>query len=218
MAEQYIVEAVNGLYAKPSERKFAESIELAVNLRDVDLTVPKNRIEEEILLPKGRGKAVKVGIFARGELAHKAQGVADVIIPAEEIDDLAGNKRKAKKLANQVTFFLAEAPLMPSIGKSLGVVLGPRGKMPRPVPPAADPGPIVKNLRNTVKIRTKDRPSFHVYVGTKSMKPEDVAENLEVVIKRIVARLEKGQQNIRSAFIKTTMGKSVRISFSSKGG
>lgn len=217
MAEQYVVEAVNALFSQASERKFQESIELAVNLRDVDLTVPKNRIEEEILLPRGRGKAVKVGIFARGELAHKAQGVADVIIPAEQIDDLAGNKRKAKKLANQVNFFLAEAPLMPSIGKSLGVVLGPRGKMPRPVPPAADPTPIVRNLRNTVKLRTKDRPSFHVYVGNRAMKPEDVAENLDVVIKRIVARLEKGQQNIRSAFLKSTMGKSVRIQFSTKG-
>ncbi|HLF07024.1 MAG TPA: 50S ribosomal protein L1, partial [Thermoplasmata archaeon] len=130
MAEQYIVDAVNALFGQASERKFSESIELAVNLKDIDLTVPKNRIEEEILLPKGRGKDVKIGLFARGELAHKAQGIADVIIPAEQIEDLAGNKRRAKKLANQVTFFLAEAPLMPTIGKTLGVVLGPRSKMP----------------------------------------------------------------------------------------
>ena len=213
MADKSIVEAVKKAIelAKERNRKFRESVDLAINLKDVDLKNPKNRIEEEIILPHGRGKQVKVGVFATGELAFKSKDVADVVITPEEIDDLAENKRKAKKLANDIDFFIAEAPLMPVIGKKLGVVLGPRGKMPRPVPPNIDPKGIVETLRKTVKVRSKDRPTFHAHVGTVDMDPEQIADNIEAVLKRVESKLERGRMNIKSAYVKTTMGPAVRL-------
>jgi len=192
-------------------RNFNESVELAINLKDIDLSNPKNRIDEEIILPKGRGKPVKIAVFATGELALKAKDVADLVIREEEIDDLAGDKRTARKLANQHAFFLAEAPLMPIIGKRLGIVLGPRGKMPKPIPPGMDPSGIIQSLRKTVKARSKDRRTFHVPIGTRDMSPEELEENLQAVLKRILGKLERGKQNIRSAYIKTTMGPAKRI-------
>ncbi len=213
LADKSIVEAVKKAIelAKERNRKFRESVDLAINLKDVDLKNPKNRIEEEIILPHGRGKQVKVGVFATGELAFKSKDVADVVITPEEIDDLAENKRKAKKLANDIDFFIAEAPLMPVIGKKLGVVLGPRGKMPRPVPPNIDPKGIVETLRKTVKVRSKDRPTFHAHVGTVDMDPEQIADNIEAVLKRVESKLERGRMNIKSAYVKTTMGPAVRL-------
>ena len=76
-------------------------------------------------------------------------------IKPEEIEDLSKEKKQFKKVADDHDFFIAEAPLMPTIGKTLGTVLGPRGKMPKPVPPQADLTSMVKNLRNTVKVRSK---------------------------------------------------------------
>ena len=73
-------------------------------------------------------------------------------------------------------FFIAEAPLMPVIGKRLGVVLGPRGKMPKPLPPGADPTPVIISLRNTVRVRSRDKKTFHAPIGTRDMPPEDSAE------------------------------------------
>ncbi len=211
MAEKKTIKVVQEALESAKERKFSESVDLAVNLKDIDLSIPKNRVDDEILLPKGRGKPVKIAVFGSGELALKAKTAADLVISPEELDDLADDKKTAKKLANEHSFFIAEAPLMPVIGKKLGVVLGPRGKMPKPIPPGADPTPIINNLRNTVRVRSKDRRTFHAPVGTRDMSAEDLAENVDVVIKRVIGKLERGKMNIASAYIKTTMGESVRL-------
>ena len=206
-----IVAAVKEAIEKAKPRKFTESVDLAINLKDVDLSIPKNRINEEVILPHGRGKEVKIAVFASGETALKAKECADLVIPPEEIDKLAEDKRRARKLANEYDFFLAEAPLMAKIGKSLGIILGPRGKMPKPVPPGGDPCPMVRNLKRTVRMRSRDKRTFHVPVGTRDMDPEKIADNIEEVIKRLETKLERGLQNIESIYVKTTMGPAVKI-------
>lgn len=211
MADKRFVEAIKKAVDGSKPRKFGESVEVAINLKDIDLSVPKNRIEEEIVLPKGRGKALRVCVFGSGELAVKSRGIADRVVLPEEIEDIAGDKKKAKDLADQCDFFVAEAPLMPVIGRRLGVVLGPRGKMPRPVPPGTDPTNLINTMRNTVKVRTKDRRTFHAPVGSKAMTPEDLADNLETVLRRVMTRLERGRANIASAYVKTTMGPAVKV-------
>lgn len=211
MAEKKTIKVVKEALESSKPRKFTESVDLAVNLTDVDLSIPKNRVDDEVLLPMGRGKTVKIAVFGSGELAIKAKKVADLVITPEEIEDLADNKKEAKKIANEHVFFIAEAPLMPTIGKKLGVVLGPRGKMPKPIPPSADPEPLVNNLRKTVRIRSKDKRTFHAPVGTKDMSPEDLAENVDVIMKRLIGKLVRGKMNIQSVYVKTTMGKAVRL-------
>ena len=206
-----ILTAVKKALEAAPERKFGESVELAFNLKNVDLTIPKNRVDEEVQLPKGRGKTPKVAVFASGELAAKAKAVADVVVMPEQIDELSGDKRRARKLANEMGYFVAEAPLMPTIGRTLGTVLGPRGKMPRPMPPTADPGTVVKNLRNTVRVRSRDRRTFHAAIGTRQMTAEDLTENAFLVIDRVVKKLERGEQNIASIFVKTTMGPAEKV-------
>ena len=213
IADKPIVEAVQKALdaSKAQERKFTQSVDLAILLKNVDLSVPKNRIDEDIILPKGRGKPARIGVFAAGEGAAKARKVADVVIQPDEFEAFTKNKRAFKKTVNDMTYFLAEAPLMANIGKSLGVVLGPRGKMPRPIPPGSDPSPQVSNLRNTVKLRSKDKKVFHTMVGTEGMKAEDIADNIEAVLKRVEAKHEHGRMNVGSVFVKTTMGPSVRV-------
>jgi large subunit ribosomal protein L1 len=213
MASKEILEAVEKALAEENnkKRKFVQSVDLVVNLKDVDLKKPENRIDEEIELPKGRGKEAKIAVFASGELAFKAKNVADAVITPEQIKELAEDKKKAKKLAEEYDFFVAEAPLMPTIGRALGRVFAPRGKMPKPIPPDADIEAIVKKLKRSIKVRSKDRPTFHCLVGREDMPPEDIAENVEAVLQRIESKLERGRMNIRSAYIKTTMGTAVRV-------
>ena len=211
MADKKLVESIKKAIDSAKERKFLESVEVAINLKDVDLSNPKNRINEEVILPKGRGKKIKVAVFGSGELALKARKAADLVILSEEIDTLVEDKKKAKQMVIEHEFFIAEAPLMPIIGKRLGIYLGTRGKMPKPIPPQADPIPFINNLRNTVRVRSKERKTFHVPIGIKTMKCEDIAENLELIIKRLEERLERGRMNIDSIYVKTTMGPAVRI-------
>lgn len=211
MVDQHLVDIMKKLQAESKQRNFVESVELAINLKDIDLTNPKNRLQEEVILPNGRGKPIKIGVFGSSEMAMKAKGVADVVVQPEEIEPLASNKSKARKFADQSDFFIAEAPLMPTIGKRLGVVLGPRGKMPKPIPPGSDPKATIEKLRSSVTLRTRDRKTFHLPIGTKDMTPEKLAENLDAVIKRLTTKLERGKMNIQSAYVKTTMGPSFKV-------
>lgn len=213
MADATITEAVSKAIAeaKGRGRKFRESVDVAINLKGLDLSNPKNRVEEEVPLPAGRGRAVKIGIFASGELAIKARAVVDTVIQPNEIEELANDKKRAKKLADEHVFFLAEAPLMTTIGKRLGTVLGPRGKVPKPIPQNLDPTALVNQLRNVVKVRSRDRRTFHANVGTVEMAPEQIATNIEAILKRVETKLEHGRQNIHSVFVKTTMGPAQRI-------
>lgn len=179
-------------------------------MRDVDLSVAKNRVDLEVVLPKGRGKAIKVCLIGSAELAFKARSVADLVIQPEQLEDLAGNKKKVRELARKFDFFIAEAPLMPVIGKRMGQILGPHGKMPKPIPPNADPAPIITAMRSTVRVKSGERRTFHAPVGTRDMSAEDLADNLDALIKRVIGKLERGRVNIQSAYLKTTMGPAVR--------
>ena len=210
MAQRDTLQAVKTALERSPKRNFTESIDLAINLRNIDMSKPQNRIDEDVILPSGLGKPVKVAVFASGELAVKAEKAgADLVISPEQIDVLGENKPQAKILASEHDFFIAEASLMPSIGKSLGPVLGPRGKMPNPIPPGADIAKFIDRLRKTIKLRSKDKMTFHTIVGCESMAPEEIAENIDAIIKRLETKLDK--HNIRSIHVKTTMGPSVRV-------
>ncbi len=211
MTDQRLIDVIKKLQAESKKRNFLETVELAINLKDIDLSNPKNRIQEDIVLPHGRGKQVKVGVFGGSEMAVKAKGVADVVVQPEDIEDLAGDKAKARKFARSSDYFVAEAPLMPTIGKRLGIILAPRGKMSKPIPPGSDPGPVIQKLRTSVTVRTRDKLTFHLPIGAKDMPPEHLAENIDVVLGRITTKLERGKQNIRSAYVKTTMGPSFKV-------
>ena len=213
MAEKKIVDSVGKVLeeSKKLDRKFKQKIDLVINLKNLDLNIPKNRIDEEIILPHGRGSETKIALFASGELALKAKKHVDLLIKPEEIEDFSTDKGKFKKVADAHHFFIAEAPLMPTIGKALGTILGPRGKMPKPVPPNADVSGLVKNLRSTVKLRSKSNKTFHTIAGEETMSKEDIAENISAIIKRLESKLERGRMNIASVYVKTTMGPSERI-------
>jgi large subunit ribosomal protein L1 len=100
---------------------------------------------------------------------------------------------------------------MPTIGKRLGVVLGPRGKMPRPVPPGSDPTNLINALKRSVRVRSKGNRTFHAAVGTRTMPPDQIAQNVDAVLNRIIGKLERGKMNIESVYVKTSMGPSVRL-------
>ena len=211
MAEKPTVMAVQKALESAKKRNFTETVELAINLKDVDLSLPKNRIADDIVLPNGRGRKVRICVIGGGELVQKAKDVADVTITADELQTIADDKKQAKKLANDIDYFIAEAPMMALVGKRLGIVLGPRGKMPKPIAPGLDPTAMINGLRNSVSVRTKDRMTFHAPVGTVDMTPEQIADNIEAILKRVEMKLETGRMNIASSYIKTTMGPSERL-------
>ena len=94
MTDKKTVEVVSKILdeSKKLERKFKQNIDLVVNLKNIDLNNPKNRLEEEIILPHGRGSVAKIALFASGELAVKSKTHVDLLIKPEEIGDLSKDK------------------------------------------------------------------------------------------------------------------------------
>ena len=209
--EQKINQAIKDALSNAPKRKFVESVDITFTIKDVDLKNPTNRIKEEIRLPSGRGRELKIAMFAASEAATKAKAAGLTVFSPQDIEDLGGNKGKAKKIANSYDFFLSEVPHMGLIGRYLGVVLGPRGKMPRPVPPTLDPGVIAAGLMSTVVVKSGDKTTFHTAFGTANQSEEELQANAMAVYNRVISKLERGLGNIRSLYIKTSMGPAQQI-------
>ncbi|OWT33837.1 50S ribosomal protein L1 [Methanobrevibacter sp. 87.7] len=209
---QDMIEAVKKAKEQSKPRNFTESIDMIINIKDLDVKKPENRFEEEVTLPNGRGKKVRIGVIADGELTVQAKnaGVALVINKAE-LEELGKNRKNAKKMANSIDFFIAQADMMPLVGRFLGPVLGPRNKMPKPVPANVKLEPLLGKLQNTIKVGIKQQPSIQLIIGTQDMADEQIAENIEAVLAILDRHLEKGRKQIKSMFIKTTMGSVVRV-------
>jgi large subunit ribosomal protein L1 len=213
MAEIKIVESIKKARETAPKRNFKQTFDLAVNLKHMDLKKPENKIKTEVALPEGTGRKLKVGVIV-DNLVPKAQKLGEtvVLIRRDELDGLGRNKRAAKKMIGGCVSFLAEAPLMPAIGKALGPILAPRGLMPKPVPPnVPDLKPLVDRAATTVRLAIKDSPVLHCAVGTEEMTDEKIADNISAVLKAVEAALPKGKEQMKGAMVKLTMGKPVKF-------
>ena len=100
---------------------------------------------------------------------------------------------------------------MPLVGKILGPALGPRGKLPVPVPPNADIAPLITKHRKTVVVKMRNQPIIQCAVGTADMKEEQIVDNIQAVLRLVEGKLKRGLKNVKLAFVKTSMGKPVEI-------
>ncbi len=211
MADSDLTTAVSRAIDEAPERNFAESIDLAINLRDLDLADPANRVDESVVLPSGTGQETRIVVFAEGETAVRAEDAASEVLDEDDLADLGDDEDRAKDLADETDFFLAEEAMMQDIGRHLGTILGPRGKMPTPLAPDDDVVEVIERMRNTVQLRSGDRRTFHALVGARDMDADEIADNVDVVLRRLHASLEKGPRNIDSVYVKTTMGPAVEV-------
>ncbi|WP_262178566.1 50S ribosomal protein L1 [Haloarcula laminariae] len=211
MADQEIENAVSRALEEAPERNFRETVDLAVNLRDLDLNDPSNRVDESVVLPAGTGQETTIVVFAEGETALRAEEAADDVLDEDELAELGDDDDAAKDLADDTDFFIAEKDMMQDIGRYLGTVLGPRGKMPEPLDPDDDVVEVVNRMKNTVQLRSGERRTFHTRVGAEDMSAEDISDNIDVIVRRLHADLEKGPLNIDTVYVKTTMGPAVEV-------
>ncbi len=211
MDKEKLIQAIREAKQRAKKRNFLESVDITINFRGIDFKKPENRIEEAVLLPHGRGKEVRVCVFASKALAPELKKMGIDVVSEEELQSM--EKKDMKKLARKYHFFLAEAPLMPLIGRKFGPVLAPRKKMPKPVPP--DPKAIkalVERYKKTVVVsnkKGKNMPVVHAPIGSVDMDDEKIAENALAVYNAILSKVS--QANIRSVYVKTTMGPAVRV-------
>ncbi len=195
-----------------SKRNFAQSFELILTLKDIDVKKLDLNVNEVVFLPNKLSEEAKVCVFAAGDNAVRAQRAgADRVIEAGELDRLASEKRTAKKLARQYQFFVADTSLMPKIGRILGQFLGPKGRMPTPVPPAAPLEAMLSRYKTAVRIKSRGSLSVAGKIGDESLDNAKVADNALAVIAQVERKLPNGEKNINSLLVKKTMGKVAKV-------
>jgi len=209
--ETQLVEVIKQAKESDKTRKFQQSIELILVFKDID--VKKGfAINETIQLPKKMSKSASVCIIAAGDLGIKAKNAkADRVMNEAELIQLGKNKRESRKVINKYDFFLADTKLMPTVGKVLGQLLGPRGKMPTPIPFNAPIEALLERFRTSVGVKVKGSLSLSCKIGEESMEDADLAANASAVAATIEKKLPNGDKNIRKIMIKTTMGKAIRL-------
>ncbi|MDD5318093.1 MAG: 50S ribosomal protein L1 [Candidatus ainarchaeum sp.] len=196
-------------------RKFTQSVDLGINFKGVDFSKQDNRMNLDVILPKGIGKEVKVAVFADGQLATDAgKAGADKVYSGADIGTLAANPAKLKELLDYE--FLAMPNLMAVVGKSLGQFLGTRGKLPKPIL-GGNLADLIARTKKTVRVKNKGKflPVVHVAVGTENMPADDLAENIDAVYDKVKGKV--GDYNIKSVYVKLTMGKPAYVT-GGKGG
>jgi large subunit ribosomal protein L1 len=209
ITETQLAEVIKKVKAESKERKFTQAIELIINFRDID--VKKGfALNEVVQLPKTSSPAT-VCVMATGDMGLKAkEAKADAVIGETELQKFATNKRESRKFIDKYDFFLADTKVMPLVGKTLGQLLGPRGKMPTPVPFDADIVAFLARFRTSIKVRTRASLSVACKIGDESMEDGDLAINAHTVLNAIEKKLPNGEKNIKKIMIKTTMGKPVK--------
>ncbi|MBT3328461.1 MAG: 50S ribosomal protein L1 [Nitrosopumilus sp.] len=209
ITETQLAELVKKAKEATKKRKFTQSIELIINFKDID--VKKGfAINEVVQLPKTSSPAT-VCVIATGDMSQKAKAAkADAVIGNDELTKFESNKRESRKFINKYDFFLADTQIMPTVGKALGQLLGPRGKMPTPVPFNAPIDAFLSRFRTSIKVRTRASLSVSCKIGDESMEDTDLAINAHSVISAIEKKLPNGEKNIKKILVKTTMGKPVK--------
>lgn len=209
ITEAQLAEVVTKAKEETKKTKFKQSLELIINFKDID--VKKGfAINEVVQLPKTNSPAT-VCVIATGEMSQKAKAAkADSVIGNEELAKFEANKRESRKFINKYDFFLADTKIMPTVGKALGQLLGPRGKMPTPVPFDAPIDAFLARFRTSIKVRTRASLSISCKIGDESMEDADLATNAFTVLNTIEKKLPNGEKNIKKVMIKTTMGKPVK--------
>ena len=209
ITEPQLEEMIKAAKDEAKERKFKQSFEIIITFKDID--VKKGfAINEVVQLPKTSSPAA-VCVMATGDMSVKAKAAnADAVIGTDELDKFAANKRESRKFINKYDFFLADTKIMPVVGKVLGQLLGPRGKMPVPVPYDAPIESFLQRFRSSIKVRVRSSLSLACKIGDESMDDKDLAINAYTIVSAVEKKLPNGEKNIRRIMIKTTMGKPVK--------
>jgi large subunit ribosomal protein L1 len=191
--------------------KFDETVEVAMNL-NIDPRKQDQNVRGTVMLPHGTGKAVRVGVFARGDKAKEAEAAGADVVGAEDLAE--------KVQAGQIDFdrAIATPDMMALVGR-LGKVLGPRGLMPNP-----RLGTVTQNIAEAVQAAKGGQVEYradkagivHAGVGKASFTEAALADNVRAFVGAITRAKPSGVKGtyITRVSVSSTMGPGVKVDLS----
>jgi large subunit ribosomal protein L1 len=202
------VDEAIGLAKANATSKFDETIEVAINL-GVDPRHADQMVRGVVTLPKGTGKDVRVGVFAKGAKADEAKAAGADVVGAEDLMEIVQS--------GTIDFdrCIATPDMMGIVGR-LGKVLGPKGLMPNPKlgTVTMDVAGAVKAAKGgQVEYRVEKAGIIHSGIGKASFPAADLRANFDALVDAIVKAKPSGAKGkyVRKLAVSSTMGPGIKI-------
>lgn len=204
----YPLEEAVKMVKEKSSAKFDETVDIAMNL-GVDPKHADQMVRGVCNLPKGSGRTVRVGVFARGPKADEAKAAGADVVGAEDLVE------EVQKGNIEFDRCIATPDMMGLVGR-LGKVLGPRGLMPNPRVGTVtmDVDEAVKSAKGgAVEFRVEKAGIIHAGVGKASFSDGDLAENIRAFVDAVNRAKPTGAKGayIKKISIKSTMGPGLKV-------
>jgi large subunit ribosomal protein L10Ae len=196
--------------AAEKPRKFVETIELQIGLKNYDPQRDK-RFSGSVRLPNVPKPNMKLCILADAAHIDKAKAIGLEFMSVEDLKKLNKNKKLIKKLAKKYDAFLASEALIKQIPRLLGPGLSKAGKFPSPVTHNESLEEKCQEIKSTIKFQLKKVLCLGVAIGHVQMTDDELVNNGMLAVNFLVSLLKKNWQNVKSLFVKSSMGKPVRL-------
>ena len=207
---QQMLEAINQILTTRKERKFKESVDLQVNLKNYDVQKDK-RFAGSLRLPVNCRPRMTVCVICDLAMVDTATKAGLAHQTMDDLKKLNKNKKLVKKMCAGYDAFLASESIIKTIPRVVGPHMNRAGKFPTAVSAAESLTEKVAELQSTIKFQLKKVLCLGACVGHVDMDQEDLRKNINLSVNFLVSLLKKNWQNLKSVYIKTTMGKPVRI-------
>jgi large subunit ribosomal protein L10Ae len=205
-----LADAIKAIIGDRKQRKFTESIDLQVNLKNYDVNKDK-RFSGSLRLPNVCRPRLKVTVICDPAQEDQAKKAGLVVSNMEDLKKLNKNKKLVKKYCATADAFLASESIIKTIPRVVGPHMNRANKFPTAVGMADNLTDKVLEIQSTVKFQLKKVLCLGCCIGHEQMKEEEIRQNTVLALNFLISLLKKGWQNLKSAYIKTTMGKPQRI-------
>ncbi|KAL9247312.1 hypothetical protein vseg_020756 [Gypsophila vaccaria] len=195
---------------KEKNRKFVETVELQIGLKNYDPQKDK-RFSGSVKLPHIPRPKMKVCMLGDAQHVEEAERIGLEYMDVEALKKLNKNKKLVKKLAKKYHAFLASESVIKQIPRLLGPGLNKAGKFPTLVTHQEPLENKVNETKATIKFQLKKVLCMGVAVGNCSMEEKQIFQNVQMSVNFLVSLLKKNWQNVRCLYLKSTMGRPYRI-------
>jgi large subunit ribosomal protein L10Ae len=203
-------QAIRNCLEEKDKRKFKQTIDLQIRLRNYDAKRDK-RFTGNVRLPFDTRANTTVCVLGDHAHCEKAKALGIPFMSVDDMSKLNKNKKLVKKLAKKYHVFLASESLIKRIPRILGPGLSKAGKFPVVVGPNDDLEKKVADVKKTIKFQFKKEICLGAAIGNVDLTEEQLQANVNMAVNYFVSLLKKQWQNVGSIVIKTTMGKPQHI-------
>jgi len=210
LQSETLTEAVRKIIDDRKKRRFLETVELQIGLKSYDPAKDK-RFNGSLVLPHACRPKLKVCVLGDELHCDEARVAGIDHLGVEDLSKFKRDKKMVKKLAKQYDMFFASQTVIRQIPRLLGPGLNKAGKFPTLLEHKTPLKEKVEQMKATVKFQLKKVTCLGVAVGHVKLSHADLELNIRLAVNFLVSMLKKNWQNVKSLYIKSSMGEKQRI-------